>query len=81
MFVNFQHRAFIIVVGDTTLPRGLGVVIPVEPTPCLLHTRTSVHVMDRFLEERCGQVTTVIAWPVAFVITALRVDKLPNGGP
>ena len=64
-----------IVVGDTTLPQGIGEHIPRKLTACARHTRASVLGMDWLLVKRRGRVTTIVAWSVALALTALRVEK------
>ena len=64
-----------IVVGGTTLSRGIGEHIPNKLTACSWHTRARVHGVAWFLAKRCGRVTTIISWSVALVLTALRIEK------
>ena len=77
-FRDVQHRVFMIVVGDTTLPRGIREHIPRKLTACARHTRARVLGMDWLLVKHRGRVTTIIACTVAIALTALRIEKWLN---
>ena len=71
----FNTAAFMIVVGGTTLSRGIGEHIPNKLTACSWHSRAKRHGMAWFLAKHCGRVTTITAWSVALVLTAFCIEK------